>query len=458
MPKSQPPVSTRDAAGVATGLRLDDGRVARVVHGLKTPGAVICDWQPSTGTLAMVSTDAGDDVALDTTQWIDGKNPIKCTFSNAASGTFIARFTFANAISLKGCKTIQIPVQISSNHTASGVGISTAQFQAWITLSGGGTIRLLMEFDGIPPGERHVFSWSRSAAAGMVTFAGGATAWTDLDSQTVTRIDIVQGTIAASVGYPVWVGPIRADGRTTGRVSITMDGVYSSQYTILKPIFDRYGFKTSLAITNSDIGDSGRMTEAQIDQMYNEGHECVHHTFDATKTNGYLNATDWPSAAVIAADIRDQWAYFRTQGWTRGIGKAVSAMAEPFDRAIAEARQKLVLAGMRAAGVECHRRSVNLYTTQMPVAHNAVKPFMLRGSVQIASTHSAADIIAVIDQAESSGEWAIITIHRAVAAAPSGLEMTTANFETWLAHLAARVAAGGVFVQPMGEVFDECYK
>jgi hypothetical protein len=424
---------------------------------IHTPGGVICDWQPATGTLAMVSTDAGDDVALDTTLWIDDKNPIKCTFSNAASGTYIARFTFANAISLKNLKTIQVPVQISSNHTASGVGISTAHFQVWLTLSGGGTIRLLMDFDGIPPGERHVFSWSRSSAAGMVTFAGGATAWTDLDSQTVTRLDIVQATIAASVGYPVWIGPVRADGRTTGRVSICMDGEYSSQYTILKPILDLYGFKTSLSITNSDIGGSGRMTLAQIDEMYDDGHECIHHTYDATKTNGYLNATDWPSSAVIAADIRDQWAYFRTQGWMRGIGKAVSAMAEPFDKGITEARQKLVLAGMRAAGVECHRRGVNLYTTQMPVAHNAVKPFMLRGSVQIASTHSASDIQTIIDQAESSGEWAIITIHRAVASSPSGLEMTTANFETWLAYLAARVAAGGVLVQPLGEVYDECF-
>ena len=33
---------------------------------IQTPGGVFCNWQASTGTLAMVSTDAGDDVALDT--------------------------------------------------------------------------------------------------------------------------------------------------------------------------------------------------------------------------------------------------------------------------------------------------------------------------------------------------------------------------------------------------------
>lgn len=450
------PTYSYDSSGNVVGLAGPNG-VIRLGSKLQTPGAVICDWQPATGTLAMISTDAGDEVALDTTLWVDGYNPIKCTFSNAASGTYIAEFAFTNAISLKNFKTIQIPIKITSNVAASGIGLSATPLGVWLYLSGGGTVRLFNNFDSVPPGAWHTFSFSRYSAAGLVQFASGASAWTDVDSQTITKVRIVQATVAASVNYPVWVGPIRADARTVGRVSIVMDGEYSSQYTILKPILDGYGFKTSLAITYSDIGDAGRMTEAQIDEMYNNGHECIHHTYDATKTNGYVNATDWASAAAIADDIRDQWNYFLTKGWTRGIGKAVSAFVQPYTNGIAEARQRLILAAMKAAGVECHRESGNLYTTQMSLGNKATKPFMLRGAIMITNTHTAANVQAVIDQAEANGEWAIITIHRAVASGPASLEMTTADFQTWLDYLNTRVQAGGVQVQPLGEVFDECF-
>lgn len=446
---------SRDSAGNVTGLVGPDNQRIAVGRQLSIPGGIWCDWQSGTGTLAMVSTDAGDDVALDSTVPLDGMATVKCTFSNAASGTYIAEFAFTNALSLKNFRTLQVPVKITSSDSASGVALNTAALQVWLYLSGGGTVRLQCDAANVPPGHWHVFSFSRESPSGLVTFSGGATAWTDLDSQTVTKVRIVQGTIAASVDYPVWFGALRCDARAKGAVSIVMDGQYISQYTLIKPLLDQYGLKTSLALVNSDIGGSGRMTAAQIGQLYGEGHECIHHTYDGTKTNGYLNATDWPAAADISADIKNGFDYFIDQGWTRGLGKIVNAYDNPFGKAVATARQKLILAAMRAAGVQCSRASTNLYTTQMSLGYRGVTPFHLRGSVQITSTTTAADIQTIIDQAETNGEWAIITVHRAVESSPSTLEMTTANFRTWIDHLAARVAVGGVTCQPMGEVYDQ---
>jgi hypothetical protein len=441
------------------GLSGPDGQVLPFGRYPRAAGGIFCDWQSATGTLSMVSVDPGDDIALDATVTLDGFAVPKCTFSNAASGTYIAKFVFTNPVSLASYATMQVPIKNTCNETASGVGLSTATFGVWLYPSGGGTIRLQCDFANVPPGAWHVFTFGRESPAGLVQFAGTTAAtWDILDTQTISEVRFVQGTIAASVNYPVWVGPLRVDARALAHVSICMDGEYSSQYEILRPLLDRYGFKASLAITNSDIGGAGRMNAAQIDEMYAEGHECIHHVYDATKSNGYANATDWPSAAVISADIRAQWAYFRAKGWTRGIGKIVNSYTNPFDKTVAQARQKLVYEAMRAAGVECSRASTGLYTAQMSLGYGGVRPFHLRGAVQISNTHTAADIIATITQAETNGEWAIVTAHRAVAASPGSLEMTTANFATWLDYLGERVQRGAIACAPLGEVYDRHWK
>lgn len=431
----------------------------------KAVGAVICDWANNGSLVLNGSSPVGSLAALDAAVLIEGAPALKCTMGN--SGTFIADFTLTNPVSLSKFKSIQIPLIITCNETAAGFGTSGSPFQVWIATASGKSFRLKCEFDGVPPGKQHTFSVSRTLINGsfvpstaLVAFAAGATAWTDLDgTETVTKVSIVVGTGATSVSYPVWVGPIKADVRTVGRVVIRMDGEYSSQYSIIKPMLDKYGFKATLALTTADIGTAGRMTLDQVKEMVGQSHEPGHHTFDSTKVNGYVNATDWPSSAVIAADLKNQWDFFRTQGWDRGFGKCVAGFAESFASTVSMARQKLVLAGLLAGGAECWCKSTHLYTQQNAVGNKALKSFMIRGSIQITNTAIPQDIINIIDQAEASGELAVITIHRAVAddVTPGSLEMTTSNMRTWIDYLGAREAAGGVVVQPLGEVIDECF-
>jgi peptidoglycan/xylan/chitin deacetylase (PgdA/CDA1 family) len=238
-------------------------------------------------------------------------------------------------------------------------------------------------------------------------------------------------------------------------VSFVLDGCYISQYTLMRPIFDAYGIKVSLAVVNSFIGSGASyMTLAQVDQMYDEGHECIHHTYDGTKQNGYANATDWTSAAAIADDIGQQWAYFRTQGWLSGVGFAVDAFSNPFAKTVTASRQALLKAAFSMAGVRCSRASVALYTTQMSLGYHGVRPYFLRGAIQVTSTDTAASIKAVIDQAEANGEWAIITLHRAVASGAGSLETTTAILEEVCAYAAQRVADGNLMVGPMGQAYN----
>lgn len=433
------------------------GNLGQIGQKEGTPGGIFCDWSADYGTLAMVSTDANDNIALDTTVMLDGFPCVKCTFSDAATGTFIADYTPTNAISLSYADTICVPVKITQLLTASNVGLDTVAFQVWLTLTGGSkSIRLQCRFDGIRPGGWHVFAFNRDST--QITFGNSAVIG-ELDTLNVTKITIVQATLAASNAAPVWVGPLRVNPRATGRVSIVMDGCYASQYSIIKPILDRYAFKSSLAIVNSSIDASATfMTEAQVDEMYDDGHECIHHTYDGSKTGGYVTAGDWATGAAITADVNLQWEYFRARGWTRGLGKAVTPYNPIFDKGTAVARQKLVYTALRDAGIQCLRTSYGIGEWQMQLGYKPPDPWLLQGAIQITSTDTAADVQAVIDQAERDGTWAIITIHKAVASSPGSLEMTTANFETWLAYLATRVAAGGIVCSPMGEVYDKFYQ
>lgn len=424
-------------------------------------GTPICDWQTATGALTLSAGTAAA-AAVDTSVTLFGKPTLKCTFSSAASDTYIATFTPTNPLRLRDIKTIQVPILFTSNASGNGnVGSGVAPFQVWIGTSNSKSIRLMCYFSNLQAGAWTTLSFGRTSQS----VSNHAISEMDAAGVTVTTIKIVQATNnTAANSNPVWVGEIRADtAAPKGRVSIVMDGEYSSQYSILFPMLKALGLRTSLALTHADIGAPGRMTEAQIDEMYSAGHECIHHTYDSTKTSGYgggaSSATDWPTAADIGEDIRATWDYFRTKGWTRGIGYGVWGYNYGFNGTQTQVRQNLVAAGLRAGGLQAIRKSApyngTLAGDLIPLRGVPVDPFVLTGASQITNTTTPAEVQSMVDQAEATAQWAIVTIHRAVASAPSSLEMTTADFQTWLTYLAGRVAAGGVVCAPFGETFDE---
>ncbi|OYX76068.1 MAG: hypothetical protein B7Y82_14360 [Sphingomonadales bacterium 32-65-25] len=434
------------------------GGVVRLSEDTKDTGGVICDWSTRSGALSMASTGTGDDIALDSTVLYAGRPTAKLTFSSDASSTYIGRFTFTNGLSLKDILSIQIPLHITSNASAGNIaGEPSYALQIWLKTATG-QVRLHCSATSIPPDSWHVFSFGEDNTT-HVTFAGGYT-WASLQTETFTAIDIVQTTIAESANYPVHVGQIRTNAKTRGRVSIRMDGEYISQYTLIKPILDTYGLKVSLAIVGEGIGASASyMTLAQVDQMYSEGHECIHHTYDNALTGGYVNATDWPTALAITNDVKAGFDLFNTNSWRRGLGFAVEGYVSLFKASTTDARQDLVYGALRAAGVRAFVSGTGpgamLHSLACPVNE---PPFAVRGTLQVTNTTTAADVIALIDRAELLGEWAIITLHRAVASSPGSLEMTTANIDTWASHLRSRIDAGGIICDPISTVYKEFYR
>ena len=428
-------------------IPLPGGGNERLKNTVSTKGTLICDWEA--GTLSLVSANAGEGFALDPSVTLDGYQSVKCTFSNAASGTYIGKNVLPTPIWVANLQTLQIPIRFSSNNSASGIGQGSNKFQIWLQTAGSENIRFLCEIDLHRPNAWFVVSANKDATSAVLTVGGaGITQLSDFTNKTITEIRIVQVTNANSPNTTVWVGPIRQGVRGRGRVSIVMDGEYISQYTYMRPMLNQYGLRASLALVTGNIGyDSSYMTEQQIIDMRNDGHECIHHTYSRTKTGGYGNATDWPASSDIAADVQAQWAYFRSKGWTEGIGYGVWGYTYGYSASNSDARQALVTDGLISGGIKAMRKSVPRDVLQTSGNWpSAVDPLVIDGAIQITSTNTAANVQAVIDKAEANGEWAIITVHRSVldSATPGSLEMKNGDMNTWLSYLAGRIRLGGV--------------
>ena len=132
---------------------------------------------------------------------------------------------------------------------------------------------------------------------------------TDLDAYSIYRVRLVIAVPGSVAGETVHVGAIRANGRAKPVVSIVLDGEYDSQQNYILPMLDAMGLRCSMAIQGNRVGIAGRMTLAQLNAAYANGHEIIHHSYDGTKVNGYANATDFPTQADIAADIAANNAY-----------------------------------------------------------------------------------------------------------------------------------------------------
>lgn len=457
-----------DVTGNVQGIQQPDGYVhplpsrsqVAASQEVAYPGALVTDWGAAGALSTTGSTGTGFAFALDTSVLCNGKPAVKCTpQSDATAQTFIGIWTPTNPIRLRDVQAIQVPILFTSTN---GSAIDYTSVKVWLQTSDAKSIRLSFSAltNGYRAGVFQTISFSRSSSS------VGTNTMDSLDTAgvTVTSVRVVFSTTGNASAFPIWFGEIRADvARKPGRVVICMDGEYSSQYSLVFPVMRALGLTGSLAITNSDIGAAGRMSAAQIAEMYAAGWECIHHTYDATKANGYVNATDWTSSSAIAEDIRAQWAYFRTQGWTRGIGYGVWGFAYAFTSSQTQARQNLVRDGMLAGGLLAVRKSqpYNGENTNVlvPMTRMPIDPLVIHGGIQTTNTDTNASLIAMIDAAESRGELAIITIHRVVAdsATPGSLEIKIGDLSKALRHLANRVSAGGIICEPFGATYSKLY-
>lgn len=87
------------------------------------------------------------------------------------------------------------------------------------------------------------------------------------------RITPESGKSTSVTVFGAWVG----GGGTMGRICITADDGWATQYTDMLPILEKYSLRGSFAIIGDLIGTAGYMTLAQLQDIVARGHECVVH-------------------------------------------------------------------------------------------------------------------------------------------------------------------------------------
>jgi len=441
---------------------LDALRAANAAAKRPRGGAVIADW--SAGPLTTTgSTGTGFDFALDSTViGPSGKPAVKCTFaSDATSQTFIGILTPTNPIRIRDVTGVQIPILFTSASTADNVGNVGNPIQVWLQTSNAKSIRFQISLSDYQAGVWQTFSFAR----GSLSITTNQLSELDAAGVTITSIRIVQSTNAAAANSnPVWFDQIRCEaGQFPGRVIITMDGAYATQFAFARSILRDYDLRATLYLVNSGIGGSvggvSCMTLDQLGLMHDEGHEFGHHTYDGTKTGGYGNSGQWTAAADIAEDILSQWEFLRDNGWPEAIGHACWGFTYGFTETLSQARQNLVRDGLRMAGVTTMRKSASyngeVGTMLVPMNRNKlpIDPYVLPGALQVSNTHTAAQIISCLDAAENRGEAAILTFHHFVkAGATAGsLGTTETILRTVAEEIRTRADAGRLITQPMSE-------
>lgn len=443
-------------ADPTTGILYANGSPVSGAGNLLSAGTMVCDWTTG-GTLAVTGS-AGATAVLDASNSIAGLQALRITMGG--TGTLQVTFTFSTPISLAYFKTMQLPFRFSRNSSDDGATPIFALPVLWLIGASGSQWRYNLTPSGWRSGAWRTWSIAPGGSTQGWTFGGSPlpTDTTGLDTDTITAIRLVYVVTAADAGESLWLGPLNRGARRKGVVTVTADGCYTSQNTHILPMMRAQSLRASLAVVNSLVGQSGSFDWAALARHYGDGHNVLHHTFDATggKTNGYVNATDWPTQESIRADVAAGFADLSARGLSRGVGYGVWGYALPFANTVGKTRQDLVVNAILAAGVRAMRNgavSGGAYTRLQPFSSPSyVDPLSVQGAVQITNTTTAQEVKDAIDRARDRGEWAIITVHRSVASAPGSLEMTHANMDDWISYLGSQVRLGAVDCTPFDEV------
>lgn len=115
------------------------------------------------------------------------------------------------------------------------------------------------------------------------------------------------------------------------------DDNYISHYNDVRPIFEANGQKINLAIVGNLIDGSGRMTTAQMLEMYNNGHDIMNHS----ETHADMTTRTAPQ---LETEINTSKSNLDSDGFTRSSKFFVYPSSSSNDTVIAKVKENHVLA------------------------------------------------------------------------------------------------------------------
>ena len=227
-----------------------------------------------------------------------------------------------------------------------------------------------------------------------------------------------------------------------GVVSVTFDDSYQSVYDLARPYMDGYGYRGSLMTIVDQIGQSGRLTLAELQSAAQfSGWEVAGHAYTTTAHNaGY----DTLTAAQVVAELE------QLKGWLAGNGFADDIFAYPSG-----------LFDPTTDAVPIDQIAAEYFSVSRPIVYStqeAWPPAMpqrllaLTGISGLAGGTPVANLTVAggqLDRCYYDGCWTILCLHQITAgAAGSTTQISQADFDTLMDGIHSR----GIPVLPIGSV------
>ena len=247
----------------------------------------------------------------------------------------------------------------------------------------------------------------------------------------IQRVQIVFKDKSGGLQATGWIGGaafVKRDPLTrypNGVACLTFDDTYGSAFSIARPKMDAYGWRGTLFPIIDLIGQGGKLTQENIDQLVLQGWEVgAHADTNANHALGFVAMTSAQRRASAIAMLN----------WMRDRGYPSSSFAWPLgvhnDAAAADVRQYFDSGRL---AFSTHAESV---TPAMPYRLKSINA----GSQQ-------ASLAALITQTVADKGALVITLHDIMASGASGNHISTANFDTLLTNL----ESSGIAVRTFGE-------
>lgn len=225
-----------------------------------------------------------------------------------------------------------------------------------------------------------------------------------------TANDVILRVKATNTLTPtVWFdGFARYTAPNKGMVSIVFDDAEESQYTQGKLKMDAYNFPGTAYVIYNVIGDSGKLTQAQIDGLASAGWDISGH--------GDTNLTGL-TTAQRESDLSQMKNYLRTYGY-KGMDNYALPNGDYNDATLAQVYKYF--------GTARNIDGLKQTTNYIPRRIN---------SVSISQATSTATIQGYVDDAIANGDWLVLTFHSIVTTPGSDTEYSIANFGTVIDYI-----------------------
>jgi peptidoglycan/xylan/chitin deacetylase (PgdA/CDA1 family) len=224
---------------------------------------------------------------------------------------------------------------------------------------------------------------------------------------------------------------------TTPRVIITFDDGSETTYTKAFPIMQTNGQKGVSYIISNIVGDAGRMTLAQLTEMYNAGWDIGNHS----ENHVYLTSQ---IKSVLHSEI-DNCSRFLFES---GFIKSYKMFSYPYGD-----YNQTVVDYLISQNFQLCRSSIEgQYDEQLELGGN--NQFLMK-SRYIAKTTATATVQGYIDDVITNGGLCVLMFHAIVDADAGDYEYLTADFQTISDYIKTKVDAKLLKCVTMSEYYRD---